>query len=67
MAIATFHSQTENGIRRELFAMVIMAVIARVLMRLTTDPEHPSRAEPQFIDPATKYLYAAYLTLGSSK
>ena len=28
--------------------MVIMAVIARVLMRLTTDPEHPSRAEPQF-------------------
>ena len=28
--------------------MVIMAVIARLLMRLTTDPEHPSRAEPQF-------------------
>jgi hypothetical protein len=48
MAIETFHSQTENGIRQELFAMVIMAVIARVLMRLTTDPEHPSRAEPQF-------------------
>lgn len=48
MDIETFHSQTENGIRQELFAMVIMAVIARVLMRLTTDPEHPSRAEPQF-------------------
>jgi hypothetical protein len=26
----------------------IMAVITRCLMRLTTDPEHPSRAEPQF-------------------
>ena len=48
MEIETFHSQTENGIRQELFAMVIMAVIARLLMRLTTDPKHPSRAEPQF-------------------
>jgi len=48
MEIETFHSQTENGIRQELFAMVIMAVIARLLMRLTTNPEHPSRAEPQF-------------------
>jgi hypothetical protein len=48
MAIETFHSQTENGIRQELFAILIMAVIARLLMRLTTDPDHPSRAEPQF-------------------
>jgi hypothetical protein len=48
MAIETFHSQTENGIRQELFAILIMAVIARILMRLTTDPDHPSRAEPQF-------------------
>ena len=48
LAIETFHSQTENGIRQELFAILIMAVITRLLMRLTTDPEHPSRAEPQF-------------------
>jgi hypothetical protein len=48
MAIETFHSQTENGIRQELFAILIMAVIARLLMRLTTDPDPPSRAEPQF-------------------
>jgi hypothetical protein len=48
MAIETFHSQTENGIRQELLAILIMAVITRLLMRLATDPEHPSRAEPQF-------------------
>ncbi len=43
--IETFHSHTENGIRQELFAMLMMAVIALVLM---TDPKHPSRAHPQF-------------------
>jgi hypothetical protein len=48
LEIETFHSQTENGIRQELFAILIMAVIARVLMRLSTDPDHPSHAEPQF-------------------
>jgi hypothetical protein len=46
--IETFHSHTENGIRQELFAILIMAVIARVLMVLVTDPEHPSGAHPQF-------------------
>ena len=46
--IETFHSHTENGIRQELFAILIMAVIARVLMVLSTDPEHPSGAHPQF-------------------
>ncbi len=46
--IETFHSQTENGIRQELFAILIMAVIARTLMVLQTDPEHPSGAHPQF-------------------
>lgn len=48
MAVETFHSRTENGIRQELFAILIMAVIARILARLATDPGHPSRAEPQF-------------------
>jgi hypothetical protein len=46
--IETFHSQTENGIRQELFAILILAVIARILMALITDPDHPAGAEPQF-------------------
>ena len=48
LEIETFHSHTANGIRQELFAILIMAVIARVLMALRTDPEHPSGAHPQF-------------------
>lgn len=43
--IETFHSQTENGIRQELFAILIMAVIARTMMVLLTDSE---QAQPQF-------------------
>jgi hypothetical protein len=46
--IETFHSQTENGIRQELFAILIMAVIARLLAALRTDPDHPTGAKPQF-------------------
>lgn len=46
--IETFHSQTENGIRQELFAILIMAVIARTVMVLMTDPEQPAEAQPQF-------------------
>ena len=46
--IETFHSQTENGLRQELFAILIMAVIARTVMVLITDPDHPAGAEPQF-------------------
>ena len=46
--IETFHSQTENGIRQELFAILIMAVIARTMMVLLTDPEQPAGAQPQF-------------------
>lgn len=45
--IETFHSHTENGIRQELFAILIVAVIARILMVLMTDRDHPSGAEPQ--------------------
>jgi Transposase DDE domain len=45
--IETFHSHTENGIRQELFAILLVAVIARILMVLMTDRAHPSAAEPQ--------------------
>ncbi len=44
----TFHSQTENGIRQELFAILIMAVMARTLMVLMTEPEQSAGAQPQF-------------------
>ena len=46
--IETFHSQTENGIRQELFAILVMAVLARTLAALMTDSDHNSKAEPQF-------------------
>ena len=46
--IEMFHSQTENGIRQELFAILIMAVIARTVMVLMTDLEQPAGAQPQF-------------------
>ena len=46
--IETFHSQTENGILQELFAILVMAVITRALMTQVTDPDHPAKAEPQF-------------------
>ena len=61
MAIETFHSQTENGIRQELFAILIMAVIARLLMRLTTDLDPPCRAEPQFKHAIITLANEAYL------
>lgn len=48
LGMETFHSKTANGIRQELFAILIMAVIARVLMVLATDPSRPSAAKPQF-------------------
>ena len=46
LEIETFHSKTENGIRQELFAVLIMSVIARILMMLSSTPNDVS--EPQF-------------------
>ena len=46
--LETFHSQTENGLRQELFAILIMAVITRTIMVFLTDPDRPAGAEPQF-------------------
>lgn len=47
LSIETFHSRTENGIRQELFAVLILAVISRVLSALETKPHHRSNAQPQ--------------------
>ena len=46
--IETSPSPTENGIRQELFAILIVAVIARLLTALMTDPDPPAGVEPQF-------------------
>jgi len=48
--IGTFHTRGVNGIHQELFAVVIMAVIARTLMALSTelasDEEEPATVAP---------------------
>jgi len=44
--VDTFHSKTANGIRQELFAVLIMSVIARIFMVLSAPPS--PRVEPQF-------------------
>jgi len=46
LEVDTFHSQTANGIRQELFAVLIMSVIARILMVLSSPPNR--QVEPQF-------------------
>ena len=46
--IETFHSQTENGVRQELFASLVMCVIARLLMVLASPPKSTTPIEPQF-------------------
>lgn len=44
--VDTFHSHSANGIRQELFAVLIMSVIARILMMLSSPPRPD--VEPQF-------------------
>ena len=49
LEIEKFHSKTSNGIRQELFAILVMAVITRILMAISEDiNETPITAEPQF-------------------
>ena len=59
--IETFHSETENGIRQELFAVLIVAVIARLLSALMTDPDDPAAAEPQFKHAVLSVAQEAFL------
>jgi len=46
LEIEKFHGKTGNSIRQELFAVAIMAVIARTLAAISTSPS--SHAGPQF-------------------
>jgi Transposase DDE domain len=46
--IQVFHARSENGIRQELFAIVILAVITRILMVQSVAEETAADSEPQF-------------------
>ena len=46
--IETFHSRTVNGIRQELFAVLIMSVIARLLMARDSGQSATTTSTPQF-------------------
>ena len=48
LGLETFHSKTENGIRQELFAVMIMSVITRTLMVLDSDQYPQQKSQPQF-------------------
>ena len=48
LEIEKFHSESCNGIMQEFFAILIMSVISRVLMILTSKYFSPSPIEPQF-------------------
>ena len=48
LAIETFHSRTENGIRQELLAVLVMCAISRTLMALMTEQNPERLHSPQF-------------------
>ena len=46
--IECFHSRTENGIRQELFAVLVMCVIARTMMIMAVPESLTEKYTPQF-------------------
>jgi len=48
LGIETFHSQSVNGIKQALFAVIVMCVISRVMMVLVTDKSPDRLYSPQF-------------------
>ena len=49
LEIEKFHSKSPDGIRQELFAVLVMSVITRVLMAISMDMDGTAiKAEPQF-------------------
>lgn len=46
--IETFHSQSVNGIKQELLAILVMCVISRVMMVLVTENDPDRLHSPQF-------------------
>jgi len=69
--IETFHTRSVNGIRQELFAVAIMAVIARTLMALSVElafeeeaassmPASSSSAESRRTEPEPQFKHAIF-------
>ena len=48
LGLKSFHSKTENGIRQELFAVMVMSVIARIMMVFEPAPCPQHKSRPQF-------------------
>jgi hypothetical protein len=48
LAIETFHSHSENGVKQELLAVLVRCVISRTLMVLVTEQKPTRRHTPQF-------------------
>jgi hypothetical protein len=48
LEIETFHSKTVNGILQELYAVMIMSVISRTLMMITSEELYAGKIEFQF-------------------
>jgi hypothetical protein len=48
LEIERFHSKCPNGIKQELFAAAIMAIVTRLLINLIGQPSGKGKIEPQF-------------------
>lgn len=48
LGIEQFHSKTPNGIQQELFAILVMSVISRILMVMSSTQVEGRQIEPQF-------------------
>ena len=68
MEIEKFHSRTENGILQELYAAMIMSVISRTLMMLSTQLFYPGMQEIQFKNAVLEFASeAAFLVPDESE
>ena len=64
----TFHSQSFDGIKQELLAVIIMCVISRAMMVLVTEDNPARRYSPQFKNATISLaMAAALLTVASQK
>ncbi|MFC1839728.1 transposase [Thermodesulfobacteriota bacterium] len=61
--IEKFHGKSPNSIRQELFAIMIISVISRILMYLSESQHHSGKGSPQFKNAVITIAYdAAALT-----
>ena len=63
LEVEKFHGKTPNSIRQELFAIMIMSVISRILMVLSESEYQEGKGKPQFKNAVMTLAYdAAALT-----